>query len=229
MALSSTGYHELCKGTYEQAVAGGDGSKDKGNNSWIHGETNKDGKLEFKIPISAGESYVPCVAVSNSYYTRFLNGQNSLERAFYPRQFTINRAAKTLVTDDYNETADFTATSNVADFKVNATASTNVVGGPNSNNYNVAPVLEMEDTTYDKVFIRHCQAVRSIWAKGCPRKWSIRSRFSMLRTKAFKDKTPIEMMFHGAEMRLMKRRGRGLTDKSPSIRWQRRSPSQATR
>ncbi len=200
MALSSTGYHELCKGTYEQAVAGGDGSKDKGN-TWVHGETNKDGKLEFKIPLSAGESYVPCVAVSATYYTNYLNGWNSLERAFYPRQFTIDRAAKTLVTGDYDETAAFAVTSNVADFKAEAAASTHIVGGPNSNNYNVAPVLTMQDNTYDYVFYPALVGGEIDELGGEAGLENGQFEISLLNAptlEVFKDKTPIEMMFHVA-------------------------------
>ena len=151
IALSATGYHELFKGTYEQAVANGDGTADKGNDAWVHGYLNPAGKWEFRIPLEAEDSYVPCVAISNTYYEGYLKGSNTLERAFFPRQFTLDREAKTLVTDDYNETADYSVTSNVVDFKVAATASTVVVGGPNSNNYSVSPTLVMEDGTYDEV------------------------------------------------------------------------------
>ena len=52
MALSGSGYKELFKGTYEMAVDNGDGSADLGN-TWIHGYTNSDGKIEFKIPLDA--------------------------------------------------------------------------------------------------------------------------------------------------------------------------------
>lgn len=199
MALSGGGYHELCKGTYEQAVANGDGSAD-GNKSWAHGYMNKEGQWEFKIPVDANETFVPCVAVSNTYYTRYLNGQNALERAFYPRQFTLDREARTLVTDDYNETADFAVTSNVADFKVNAKASTTVVGGPNSNNYNIAPTLVMEDGTYDKV--TYPSVVSGKLSEASADLTDGAFAISLLNAPnlaAFKDKTPIEMKFHVAE------------------------------
>lgn len=152
MALSGTGYAELYKGTYEQAVANGDGTADKGNDTWIHGYTNADGMLEFKIPMNAEETYVPCVAVSNSYYTKYLNGQNSLARAFYPRQFTIDREAKTLVTGDYEFTQELAMTNNVKMFKVNG-GKLHTVGGPNSNNYAADLEITMGNDTFGKMYV----------------------------------------------------------------------------
>ncbi|SFB27437.1 hypothetical protein SAMN05216249_11667, partial [Acetitomaculum ruminis DSM 5522] len=93
MALSGSGYRELYLGTYEKAVANGDGTKDKGNDSWIHGYLNNDSKYEFKIPLTddmlSGKS-VAVTAISNSYYEKYLNGTNDLARIFYPRQFQID-------------------------------------------------------------------------------------------------------------------------------------------
>ena len=200
MALSGTGYKELYKGTYEAAVENGDGSADKGNNTWIHSTTNDAGKYEFTIPLNADESFVPVVAISNSYYTKYLNGQNDLSRAFYPRQFTVDREAKTIVTDDYNETSNYTVTSNVADFKVADTAATHVVGGPNSNNYSVAPTLVMEDSAYDKVTFPTVvgNAISTADATLVDGKFAI-SMTNAPNKEAFKDKTPIEMTFHVAE------------------------------
>ncbi|MBQ9060452.1 MAG: hypothetical protein IJ128_04865, partial [Firmicutes bacterium] len=200
MALSGSGYKELFKGTYEMAVDNGDGSAENGNNTWIHGYTNSDGKIEFKIPLDADESYVPCVAISNTYYGKYLSRQNALERTFYPRQFEVNREAKTLVTDDYNETVDFTVISNVKDFKVKGTASTKVNGGPNSNNYTVAPTLVMRDSTYDKVTYPtvvngEVGTAEASLTDGC---FAIEMK-NAPNKEAFKDKTPIEMTFHVAE------------------------------
>jgi hypothetical protein len=83
MALSGTGYQNLYKGTYEQAVENGTATE-----NWIAGALNEAGKWEFRIPLTEGETYVPCIAISQSYYEKYLNGQNPLERAFYSRQFT---------------------------------------------------------------------------------------------------------------------------------------------
>jgi len=197
ITMSGSGYHELYKGTYEQAVANGDGTKENGNNSWVHGKLNSNGKWEFKIPLKSDESYVPCVAISNTYYNKYLSGNNPLERSFYPRQFKLDRKAKTLETDDYNETVEFTVKSNVADFKVNAKASTKVVGGPNSNNYSVSPVLVMQDSTYDEIIyptVKNGELVEE--------KTSIKSGKFFIslanapNMEAFKDKNAIEMKFH---------------------------------
>ena len=152
MALSGTGYKELFKGTYEMAVVNGDGSADPGNNTWIHGYTNSDGKIEFKIPLDADESYVPCVAVSNSYYEKYLSGQNVLDRAFYPRQFEVNREAKTLVTGDYEFNQQLAVTNNIKMMK-DPTANLHTVGGPNSNNYASELTLTMQNDSYNEAFV----------------------------------------------------------------------------
>lgn len=195
MSLSGTGYHELFKGTYEEAVANGNN-----RDNWIHGYQNADGKWEFKIPVSAGETYVPCVAISQTYVDKYDAGQNPLERAFYPRQFTIDRKARTLVTDDYNETSAFKVTSNVADFKVSDTAYTKVVGGPNSNNYSVSPTLVMLDKTYDAVVFPTVVdgEIFNEMVSLKDGKFEI-SLLNAPNLEAFKDKTPIEMSFHVAD------------------------------
>ncbi len=151
-ALSGTGYHELFKGTYEQAAANGDGTADNGNDSWIHGAVNADGKWEFRIPVAEDETYIPVVAISNSYYEKYLNGQNSLERAFYPRQMELDREAATLVTGDYEFSRELTVTNNVSMFKVSG-AALDTVGGPNSNNYKSTLELTMGSTSFDKAYV----------------------------------------------------------------------------
>ncbi|MBQ5954739.1 MAG: hypothetical protein IJL49_02080 [Firmicutes bacterium] len=106
MAMSAKGYHEMYKGTKEQAIANGDGTKDKGNDTWIHGYTNSDGKWEFKIPLKSGESYVALVSVSNDKYNDYKNGTGKFEDCLYARQLKIDRTAKTLVTDNYKQSDD---------------------------------------------------------------------------------------------------------------------------
>ena len=153
MSLSGTGYRELFKGTYEQAVANG-----AATDNWIHGATNADGKWEFRIPLAEDETYVPVVAISNSYYTKYLNGQNSLARAFYPRQFTIDYEAKTIVTGDYAYTQTLEVNNSLKMFKVSA-AALNTVGGPNSNNYAATLTLTMGSTAYDTAFVGRASAI----------------------------------------------------------------------
>ena len=197
IALNGTGYHELFKGTYEEAVLNGDGTLEKGNDAWAHGYLNAAGKWEFRIPLEPEDSYVPCVAISNTYYEAYLEGSNPLERSFFPRQFTLDREAKTLETDDYNETADYSVTSNVVDFKVQPIASTLVVGGPNSNNYSVSPTLVMEDSTYDQVIFATVSDGKLTETKVSIKdgKFEI-SLNNAPGIEAFKDKEPIIMKFH---------------------------------
>lgn len=146
VTLHGTGYRYLYKGTYEEAVANGD-NRDK----WIAGD-NSSGKWQFTIPVAEGETFVPIVAISHSYLTKYEQGKNSLERAFYPRQAVIDQNAATLVTGDYAHTKNLTVTNNVKMFKVD-TASLETIGGPNSNNYKEILHLTMGSTSFDKVFI----------------------------------------------------------------------------
>ena len=146
VTLHGTGYRYLYKGTYEEAVENGD-NRDK----WIAGD-NSSGKWQFTIPVAKGETFVPIVAISHSYLTKYEQGKNSLERAFYPRQAVIDQNAATLVTGDYDHTKNLTVTNNVKMFKVD-TASLETIGGPNSNNYKEILHLTMGSTSFDKVFI----------------------------------------------------------------------------
>ena len=150
MALSGTGYHYLYKGTYEQAVANGTATE-----NWIAGYQNAAGKWEFQIPIAADEigTVVPVVAVSQSYYEKYLNGQNAIDRAFYPRQLTLDTTANTLITGDYESTKTIAVTNNVSMFKPGPQATLHTVGGPNSNNYAADLILPMLSSSYSNVFV----------------------------------------------------------------------------
>ena len=146
VTLHGQGYHYLYKGTYEEAVANGDNRE-----NWIAGE-EINGKWQFTVPVAEGETYLPIVAISNSYLTKYEEGKNSLERAFYPRQAVIDQDAATLVTGDYDHTKDLTVDNSVKMFNV-AAASLETIGGPNSNNYKEILHLTMGSDSFDKVFI----------------------------------------------------------------------------
>ena len=146
LTLHGTGYHYLYKGTYEEAVANGDN-----RDNWIAGE-EVNGKWQFTVPVAEGETYLPIVAISNSYLTKYEEGKNSLERAFYPRQAVIDQDAATLVTGDYDHTKDLTVDNSVKMFNV-AAASLETIGGPNSNNYKEILHLTMGSDSFDKAFI----------------------------------------------------------------------------
>ncbi len=146
VTLHGTGYHYLYKGTYEEAVANGDN-----RDNWIAGE-EVNGKWQFKIPVADGETFLPIVAISNSYLTKYENNQNTLERAFYPRQAVIDETAATLTTGDYDHTKDLTVNNSVKMFKVDA-ATLETIGGPNSNGYKEVLHLTMGSDSFDKVFI----------------------------------------------------------------------------
>ncbi|MBR6271101.1 MAG: hypothetical protein IKR26_02980 [Lachnospiraceae bacterium] len=195
-ALSGTGYKRLIRGTYEQAVALGSDTS-----GWINGSLNTAGKYEFRVPLSEGESYIPVVAVSESYYEGYLNGNNPIERSYYPRQLTIDAEAKTLVTGDYNETVTVKVISNLKSFRVEDTAQMSVTGGPNSNNYNVAPALVMKDDIYDQVKYSTVSGgklttVTADLETGNVFKISILNAPSLA---AFKDKEPVSMQFRVKE------------------------------
>ena len=146
VTLHGTGYHYLYKGTYEEAVANGNN-----RDNWIAGE-EVNGKWQFKIPVADGETFLPIVAISNSYLTKYENGENTLERAFYPRQAVIDETAATLTTGDYDHTKDLTVSNSVKMFKVDA-ATLETIGGPNSNGYKEVLHLTMGSDSFDKVFI----------------------------------------------------------------------------
>ena len=146
-ALSGSGYKYIFKGTYEQAVANGDATS-----NWIAGATNADGKLEFRVSVAPDETVVPVVAISNSKYEGYLAGENTLERAFYPRQLELDREAKTLVTGDYEASAELAVTNNVKMFKV-AGATLETAGGPNSNGYKTTLVLTMGSDSFDGAYV----------------------------------------------------------------------------
>ena len=146
ITLSGKGYHYLYKGTYEEAVANGDN-----RNNWIAGK-EVNGQWHFTIPVSDGETYLPIVAISNSYLTKYEQGKNSLERAFYPRQIELDENAKSLVAGDYDHTNTLTVSNSVTMFKI-TDASLETIGGPNSNNYQKILHLTMGSDSFDKVFI----------------------------------------------------------------------------
>ncbi len=145
--LTGASYHELFKGTYEEAVANG-ANTDK----WIHGAENADGKWEFRIALADGENYIPVVSISNTYYTKYLNGEAPLARSFFPRQFELDLEAKTLTAGDYEYTAELAVTNNVKMFKVSG-ASLYTVGGPNSNNYKADLILTMGSDSFDGAYV----------------------------------------------------------------------------
>ena len=153
VALSGTTYKYLLKGTYEQAVANGDQRA-----SWIEGKTNSDGKIEFRIPVADGEAVIPAVSISNTYLTKYESGENSLARAFYPRQFVLDAEAKTLTIGDYEDSRDLTVTNNVKMFRVSA-AKLVTVGGPNSNNYKADLELTMGSDSYNAAFVGRASSI----------------------------------------------------------------------
>ncbi len=154
VALSGTTYKYLFKGTYEQAVANGDQRA-----SWIEGKTNSDGKIEFRIPVADGEAVIPAVSISNTYLTKYESGENSLARAFYPRQFVLDAEAKTLTIGDYEDSRDLTVTNNVKMFRVSS-AKLVTVGGPNSNNYKADLALTMGSDSYNAAYVGRSSAIK---------------------------------------------------------------------
>ena len=147
MALSGTSYENLFKGNYEEAKSNGND-----RTKWIKAETNADGKLEFRIPVAADETYLPLVSISNTYLAKFEAGENPIERAFYPRQMVIDREAKTLVVGDYEFSKELEIVNNVKMFKPES-ATLTTIGGPNSNNYAAILDLVMGSDSFDKAFI----------------------------------------------------------------------------
>lgn len=144
VTLSGTGYQELFKGTYEEAVATGDDAS-----KWIVGSkradgTEFDGKYQFAIPISADDGYMQIQALSNSH--------KKDGHWWYPRYLRLDQSALTLESGDYKETFDLTVTNNVKMFLVKE-ADLTIVGGPHSNGYQITSDITMGSTSFDKAFI----------------------------------------------------------------------------
>lgn len=146
-ALSGSGYHYLYRGDYDQAVANGDQ-----RDNWIAGYQNADAKWEFEMKLQEGDTYIPVVAISDSYLKKYEQGVNPLARAFYPRQLTLDLEAKTIVADDYHETIEIKVDNKANMFKP-GTATLTTIGGPNSNGYTINMDLIMDSESLDAVFI----------------------------------------------------------------------------
>ena len=146
VALSSNGYENLFKGTYEQAKANGNKTE-----NWIHGSKNVDDKWEFEIPLEEGEKEIAIVSISKSKYQDYLDDRCPIERAFYPRLLVLDEKAGTLVTGDYEQTFKVAVKNNVKMFKPGDEADLKIVGGPNSNNYGGFITLHMESDSMDCV------------------------------------------------------------------------------
>lgn len=151
-ALNGTGYRNLFLGTYEEAVANGDN-----RSAWISASLDENGKYAFRIPLTEGKTFYPMVAISQSYLEKYEKGQNSLARAFYPRQFVLDTEARTLITGDYEFSQPLEITNNVKMFKPEE-ASLETVGGPNSNNYKADLKLTMGSDSFDIVFVGTAEA-----------------------------------------------------------------------
>ncbi len=150
--LSGTGYEELIKGTYEDAIAAG---RDK--SSWITYYVNDDDLYEFAIPLAEEESYIPVVAVSKRYRAAIDEDETiaNYANAFYPRQMVLDRENETLVTGDFDHAYDYAVTRTEAgDFAAADVASLHTVGGPKSNaSYTNTLTLTMQDAAYDQMLI----------------------------------------------------------------------------
>ena len=152
MALSSTGYQYLFLGTYEEASAVG-----YDTSAWIKFFTDENGKYAFRIPLEEGKTYYPLVAISQSFLELYLQKKNSLERAFYPRQFVVDIQAKTLMTGDYEFSRPLTVENSEEMLEISK-ASLETVGGPNSNNYRSDLSITLGNDVFDKVFVGTAEA-----------------------------------------------------------------------
>ena len=147
-SLNGSSYNYLFVGTYEDAVANGDG---RGKN-WLEYSLNEKGKKTFRIPVVEGQTFYPIVSVSNSYLEKYDKGENAIERAFYPRQFILNIDDKSLITNDYNVQKELSITNNVPMFKPSKGV-LETIGGPNSNTYAENLIITMGSDSFDAVYI----------------------------------------------------------------------------
>ncbi len=147
LTLSGSTYHYLVKGTYEQAVQIGDDTS-----KWIAGALDENSKYYFDIPIKDGETKIPLVSVSSTYYDKYTQGLNTVERSFYARQAELDVDNLTLTIGDYSSTEDCTLANYGTDIANGTDASIDVVGCINSNTYKYAVSFKLA-SKYDKVFV----------------------------------------------------------------------------
>ena len=145
VALSSDGYNNLYKGTYEAAINNG-----LNKDNWIRGYKNAAGKWEFSIPLSENETRVPVVSISQSHLEEVEAGKETIEQCMFYRLLEVDYDAKTLTTGDYYEINDIAVT-NAEMFYVNGTATLRTTGATSSNNYSNKLTLTMGSRNYDKV------------------------------------------------------------------------------
>ena len=136
--LSGSSVVELFLGTYEECVANGDGTKDNGSDTWIHGVTSpitlSAGLAEFVIPLAQGSGTYAITSISNSHYQSYLTGTEPLSRCMYPRYIKVDADNLTLEAGDYTAVNDLSVTVQGSVPSITK-ASLETIGGPNSNNY----------------------------------------------------------------------------------------------
>ena len=195
VSLTGKSYHYLFRGNYEEAAANGDNRA-----RWIPYTLNDEELYTFEIPLAEGESYIPVVSISNSYLTKYENGEVPLERAFYPRQFILNAEEGKLSVGDYEETVEMSVISNVETFKPAAKAAMTVIGGPNSNNYACIPTLSMTDETYNSARYRTCKDgadEQETVSLSADHTFTLRLQNGP-NILVFEDKTPVSVFFQKA-------------------------------
>lgn len=157
ITLSGDGYHELFKGTYDEAVAtGSDSSKwiighertDSGKVVYptLNGEESAElnGAWQLAVPINPDDTYIQLQALSN----------NHKKDGFwwYPRYININQKDKTIEAGDYRENIPLDVINKAKMFKVDS-ASFDWVGGPHSNNYRIGCLLKMGSKSFTKAYV----------------------------------------------------------------------------
>lgn len=201
VTLNGQGYHNLFKGTYEEAMANGLKKK-----NWIKGTKNKDGKLEFTIPIDQSETFIPLVAISASHLEKVEKGEEDLGYALYPRQIVLDLKKNTLTAGDYDQKVGIKVISKSEKCKVVEKSTMVVVGGPNSNNYACKPVIKMQDNLFTKAFIGTAANAKKAGA-GIIKPKSGAFNFSFVNSfsgngqeKMFEDKKPIAIAFYDSKL-----------------------------
>ena len=195
VALTGSTYRYLIPGNYAQALEKGTDRSD-----WIAGEQDAEGKWFFRIPMEEGQTYFPMVSVSQTYLDKYEAGENPLERSYYPRQFQLDPDAATLTIGDYAETLPFRVSSRVPSLRTADSTDVSIVGGPNSNNYNLRFALAVEDETYDQV--RYLSVVDGQVDTVTAPLEDGSFAFDLLNAptkEAFRDKEPISVFFRVAE------------------------------
>lgn len=155
LSFASTAYPYLIPGNYDQAMAGGYAPDRwlKGTEAMVDKNGTEVAGYVFKVPMSGESGTIDLVAVSGSHLKKYEAGTEELYRSFFARQATLDTAAMTLTTADYENEEDYVVTANTISGVTAKAASMKTIGSPAANNYEMILSLVIAEDDVDKVYL----------------------------------------------------------------------------